>query len=65
MSKNAPASAVGSDRPTLRAGSLVELLVVMLILVVLYSVVVGPTASYLRGQKLTRCAENMRRLPNI
>ncbi len=44
------------------AFAFVELLVVMLILVVLYSVVVGPTASYLRGQKLTRCAENMRRL---
>ena len=40
----------------------VELLVVMLILVVLYGVAVGPTASYLREQKLARCAENMRKL---
>lgn len=44
------------------AFAFVELLVVMLILVVLYSVAVGPTASYLRGKKLTLCAENMRRL---
>ncbi len=44
------------------AFAFVELLVVMLILVVLYSVAVGPTASYLRAQKLTRCAENMRKL---
>lgn len=44
------------------AFAFVELLVVMLICVVLYSVAVGPTASYLRAQKLTRCAENMRKL---
>jgi len=44
------------------AFAFVELLVVMLICVVLCSVAVGPTASYLRGQKLTRCTENMRKL---
>ncbi len=44
------------------AFAFVELLVVMLIVVVLYSVVVAPTTSCLRAQKLTRCAENMRKL---
>lgn len=44
------------------AFSLVEVLVVMLILTVLYSVVVGPTASYLREKKLAQCTENMRKL---
>ena len=42
--------------------SLVELLVAMLICVVLYALVVGPSREQVRRQKLAGCAENLRKL---
>ena len=44
------------------AFSLVELLVAMFVVVVAYSLVVGPGREHVRRQKLAGCAENLRKL---